>query len=89
MPGIVQDSVISSEQNSPDPIGKGSTISTMEEKTEVDSSFESVSDESSLSSSEMKQEEVLPIEKVDKNGDKETTEKEAEKPGTIFLIWYL
>ena len=88
MPGIVQDSVISSEQNSPDPIIKGSTTSTtiMEEKTEVDSSFESVSDESSLSSSEMKQEEVLPIEKVDKNGDKETTEKEAEKPGTVSFI---
>ena len=87
MPGIVQDSVISSEQNSPDPFGKGSATTTMEEKpeVEVDSSFESTSDESSQSTSGLKQEEVLPVEKVDGNGDKETTDKESEKPGTILL----
>ena len=78
MPGIVQDSVISSEQNSPDSFGKQSI---MQKKTEVDS-FESA-DESLQSFSDLKQEEGFPNENANKNG---TTNEEADKPGIILWL---
>ena len=73
MPGIVNDTVISSEHNSPDPCGNSKGTAAMQENK--DSSLESTSDTSSTLN--LKPEEVIPAQKA----TEENGLSEADKPG--------
>eukprot|EP00111_Clytia_hemisphaerica_P006162 TCONS_00017832-protein len=72
MPGIVQDSVVSSEQNSPDPVGK--------KKLEVDSSLLKDDQETSSNGAE-KAEENIDTSETKKEAEKPTAES-TDKPTT-------